>query len=102
MAPAKNATITYRGAALDPNKVYSTELQQSSLVTAKGTGYGIEAGKYKVVIDPETERLDTWGDGAWVYKAGDYANIETVNYRQPDDGTWRKNTRNIVSQPVSS
>ena len=97
MAPAKNGTITYRGAALNPNKIYETDIQQSSLVTAKGTGYGIEAGKYKVVVDPETERFDTWGDGAWVYKVGDYANIETVTYRQLDDSTWRKNTRNIVS-----
>lgn len=97
MAPAKNGTITYRGAALDPNKVYDTELQQSSLVTAKGTGYGIEAGKYKVVVDPDTERFHRLADGAWVYKVGDYANIETVTYRQLDDSTWRKNTRNIVS-----
>ena len=97
MAPAKNGTITYRGAALDPNKVYDTELQQSSFVTAKGTGYGIEAGKYKVVVDPDTERFHRLADGAWVYKVGDYANIETVTYRQPDDGTWRTTTRNIVA-----
>lgn len=97
MAPAKNGTITYRGAALDPNKVYGTELQQSSLVTAKGTGYGIEAGKYKVVVDPDTERFDTWDDGAWIYKVGDYANIETVTYRQLGDGSCRTTTRNIVA-----
>lgn len=75
----------------------NTELQQSSLVTAKGTGYGIEAGKYKVVVDPDTERFTRRGDGAWVYKVGDYANIETVTYRQLDDSTWRTTTRNIVA-----
>lgn len=98
MAPAKNGTITYRGADCGSySRPYNTELQQSSLVTAKGTGYGIEAGKYKVVVDPETERFDNLCDGAWVYKVGNYANIETVTYRQLDDDTWRTTTRNIVS-----
>lgn len=95
IAPAKGGTITYRGVPFE-DYIYDTDLQQSSLVTAKGTGYGIEAGTYKVTVDPDTERFSAYGNGAWVYVVHDYANIQTVNDRVSETN-WTITTRNLVT-----
>ena len=95
IAPAKGGTITYRGVPFE-DYIYDTDLQQSSLVTKKGTGYGIEAGTYKVTIDPDTERINSWGQGAWVYVVHDYANIQTVNVRKTENNHIL-NTRDLAT-----
>lgn len=98
IAPAKGGTITYRGVAWEDSStpLRNTDLQQSSLVTKKGTGYGIEAGTYKVTIDPDSERFSKTGKGAWVYVVHDYANIQTVNVRQ-NESNWIVNTRDLAT-----